>query len=342
MALSPADLNKTWIPGPSRGTQTFNAPSNLTIPYGRFAATVSGRGGSGNVPQASAWASNYNTNYNTVYPIANQPIANQPANAWATNYNTNYNVAHVTNHHIGHYYTYYNFNGYQVHAGFWDLWSQGPYPGGPIPHFNRGNWYHCPSPWSYNAQWALYGCPYVPGNIAYGAYHQSETHAVYPVANRPIANQPATTWSTNYNTNYNVAYPIANRPIANQPATTWSTNYNTNYNTVYPIANRPIANQPATTWSTNYNTNYNVAYPIANQPLSNQPTTAYTPGNVGQSTNVLGVTFPGGPIDTSGFGGIPGTAPTVPATAVTYWTYPDNATYPVAVPPGGQIVVTIT
>ena len=315
MALSPADLNKTWIPGPSRGTQTFNAPSNLTIPYGRFAATVSGRGGSGNVPQASAWASNYNTNYNTVYPIANQPIANQPANAWATNYNTNYNtvypianqpianqpanawatnyntnynVAHVTNHHIGHYYTYYNFNGYQVHAGFWDLWSQGPYPGGPIPHFNRGNWYHCPSPWSYNAQWALYGCPYVPGNIAYGAYHQSETHAVYPVANRPIANQPATTWSTNYNTNYNVAYPIAN------------------------------------------------------QPLSNQPTTAYTPGNVGQSTNVLGVTFPGGPIDTSGFGGIPGTAPTVPATAVTYWTYPDNATYPVAVPPGGQIVVTIT
>ena len=108
------DLEKTWLPGPSRGTQTFNAPSNITIPYGRHKATVSGTGGPGNAPipvysisyttnyniahpidtqPATAWATNYITNYNTVYPIDTQPIANQPATAYATNYNTVYPIA---------------------------------------------------------------------------------------------------------------------------------------------------------------------------------------------------------------------------------------------------------
>ena len=36
----------------------------------------------------------YNTNYNVAYPIANQPIANQPATTYTINYNTNYNVAY--------------------------------------------------------------------------------------------------------------------------------------------------------------------------------------------------------------------------------------------------------
>jgi hypothetical protein len=44
----PFELNKTWIVGPSRGTTSFNAPSSITIDYGRHVASVSGRGGSGN------------------------------------------------------------------------------------------------------------------------------------------------------------------------------------------------------------------------------------------------------------------------------------------------------
>jgi hypothetical protein len=151
---------------------------------------------------------------------------------------------------------------------------------------------------------------------------------VYPIANQPIANQPATAYTINYNTNYNIAYPIAN-----QPATAYSILYNTNYNTVYPIANRPIANQPATAFTTNYNTNYNTVYPIANQPETGRPITSYTPGNPGASTTVLGVFFPGGAVSTL--------APTVSPTLVDYERFPDNANYPVAVPPGGQIVIKI-
>lgn len=278
------------MPGPSRGTTTFNTPSNLTVPYGRFIGNVSGRGGSGNAPLASAWTTNYNTNYNVAYPIATQPIANRPANAWTTNYITNYNVAYVTNHHM-HYYTYHNSPGFDVHR----YTFQGPAGwAGPGPHFFAGTWGHCPSTWHISSpccqQWGLYSCPPGSGgsNIAYGGHHVASTHAIYPTGNQPIANQPATAWTTNYSTNYSVAYPVANRPIANQPVS------------------------------------------------------AYTPGNVGANTNVLGVTFPGGPIDLSGFGGSPGTAPTVNATPVSYYSYPDNATYPVAVPSGGQIVVNIS
>ena len=38
----------------------------------------------------NAWATNYNTNYNTItYPEANRPVT-----AWTINYTTNYNVAY--------------------------------------------------------------------------------------------------------------------------------------------------------------------------------------------------------------------------------------------------------
>ena len=116
---------------------------------------------------------------------------------------------------------------------------------------------------------------------------------------------------------------------------------NSNYNVVYPIATQPEAARPSTAWTVNYNTNYNVAYPIANQPEAARPVTAYTPGNAGTPTTVLGVYLPGGPVDLSGFAGNPGTAPTVSPTVVSYYDYPDNSNYPVTVPPGGQVNVTL-
>ena len=136
-------------------------------------------------------------------------------------------------------------------------------------------------------------------------------------------------------------YPIANQPEAARPATAWTINYNSNYNVVYPIATQPEAARPSTAWTVNYNTNYNVAYPIANQPEAARPVTAYTPGNAGTPTTVLGVYLPGGPVDLSGFAGNPGTAPTVSPTVVSYYDYPDNSNYPVTVPPGGQVNVTL-
>ena len=60
------ELNKTWIPGTSRGTTTFNTTSSINIAYGRNKTTVSGRGGSG--PAAS-----YNTVTNYPYTPVSYP-----------------------------------------------------------------------------------------------------------------------------------------------------------------------------------------------------------------------------------------------------------------------------
>lgn len=62
----------------------------------------------------------------------------------------------------------------------------------------------------------------------------------------------------------------------------------------------------------------------------NNPTTPAVPGN---PSTALGVTMPG-----SNSGGTP--APATPATLVSYYSYPDNATYPVSVPSGGYVTIT--
>ena len=64
----------------------------------------------------------------------------------------------------------------------------------------------------------------------------------------------------------------------------------------------------------------------------NNPTTPAVPGN---ASTALGVTMPG-----SNTGGTP--APATPATLVSYYSYPDNATYPVSVPSGGYVTITST
>ena len=347
-----SDFVKTWLPGPSRGTQTFNSPGNKTIDYGRYLGTVSGRGGAGNAPTAIAWNTNWNTNYNVAYPVANrpaatwntnynvaypianqpigtrpastwstnynvaypvanQPIANQPASAWSVNYNVTYPVA---NQPIANYNPPTNF--------FWNQYINiyNNTFGGVYTENRNGNLFFCPGPYQYTENDNVVNVNYQCQGSGNNPNWNTNYNVAYPEANRPV-----NAWNTNWNTNYNVAYPIANQPV-----NAWNTNWNTNYNVAYPIAN-----QPAATW----NTNYNVVYPIANQPIANQPVSTYAPGIPGVSTNVLGVTFPGGPIDLSGFGGSPGTAPFINETVISYYTYPDNATYPVVVPTGGQIIV---
>jgi len=62
----------------------------------------------------------------------------------------------------------------------------------------------------------------------------------------------------------------------------------------------------------------------------NNPT---TPAVAGNPATALGVTMPG-----SNSGGTP--APVTPATLVSYYSYPDNTTYPVSVPSGGYVTIT--
>jgi hypothetical protein len=293
---------KTWLPGPSRGTTNFTSPGNITIPYGRYIGTISGRGGSGNAPTA-----NYNTNYNTAYPIANRPIANQPAATWNTNYNKAYPIAN------------------QPIANQPATGSNPPFTGDAISYHQQANFniYGCPpSGWfppNYNHNTTNYqnhhahGCPYGQrhGSNQVGSHGIDDPdHSCHGIAQIVAA------------LNHHCNVPVPGNP-------NYTTNYNTNYNTVYPIAN-----QPAATWNTNYNTNYNTVYPIANQPVAN-----YNPGNAGAAASVLGVTLPGGPIDTSGFGGPPGLATPISDTIVSYYSYPDNATYPVTAPTGSSVSV---
>ncbi len=430
-----SDLNKTWIPLSSRPrSQTFNSPSSTTIPYGRYRGKVSGRGGTGNDAVATVYSINYNTNYNVVYPIANQPgttfsinyntnynvaypIANQPATAFTILYNTNYNVAYpIANQPATAYTILYNTNyniaypianqpesgrpanawntNYNVYVDY-PIANQ-PETGRPVnatnpstsnfnsvsvylydlynnqtkqnqanflyQNFGVGGGSGCPSPFTVYVgftqgveykqfvYYVEYQCSTTPGNPSAWNIDYTTNYNVY--VDYPIANQPVSAWNITYNTNYNIAYPIANRPEASRPVTAWTTNYNivypianrpeasrpatawtTNYNVIYPIANRPEANRPANAWTTNYN----VVYPIANQPEANRPINAYVPGNPGTPATVLGVYFPGGNV----VGGVGQLAPYINPTEVVYWSFPDNANYPVAVPPGGQIIVDI-
>lgn len=279
MAANYKNFEKTWLPGTSRVNQTFNAPGNITVPYGRFQAQVTGKGAPGNSPQITAWV----TNYNVAYPIANRPIANQPAATW----NTNYNVAYPASYPFAA-----SHGAYQPPTA----WATG---------FHSGTSY-----WSR------------PAN------GQSETHNQGPYN----FNATSCDWSPNYNSgpsyleSHNVSHQTWNISqciiYPGHPYTV--VNYNVAYNVVYPVAN-----QPAATYNTNYNTNYNTIYPIANQPA-----TAYVLGNIGAASSALGVTAPGGPVSNA--------ATPISPTAVSYYSYPDNATYPVTVPSGGQINITLT
>lgn len=214
------ELEKTWLPGPSRGTQTFNAPANLVIDYGRHVATVSGRGGSGNNPGAS-YSILYNTNYNVVYPQANQPETGRPIVNYNTNYNLSYPIANQPE--VSR-----PINGYNVNYNI-------AYPFTPGPaNYNivyETNYNQVPVADSYGVNYNVaYGINYsdsynidgynvlynVAGyNVAYGAVYNVAYPAVYNVVNtesgRPVGNSFETGRPES-------GRPESGRPIANQPA----------------------------------------------------------------------------------------------------------------------------
>ena len=297
------ELEKTWLPGPSRGTQTFNAPANLVIDYGRHVATISGRGGSGNNPGAT-YSILYNTNYNLVYPQANQPEVSRPI----VNYNTNYNLVYpvATQPEVSR-----PINGYNVNYNIAYPATPGP-PNNNIVYttnYNSANVadtygvnYNLAYPANYNIVYpATYNVVYpIQYNIAYPVNY----NVAYPI-------QYNIAYPVNYNVaypaTYNVAYPVANQPIGNvdwvagysvdgfaylfsqMPIQITSSAYGTNLwsetgsnaNLPSPVSmyanairdefGGPLSGDPSsgaidinyTALQTNYNTNYNTAYPVS-------------------------------------------------------------------------------
>ena len=212
------ELEKTWLPGPSRGTQTFNAPANLVIDYGRHVATISGRGGSGNNP-GETYSILYNTNYNLVYPQANQPEVSRPV----VNYNTNYNLAYPvgTQPEVSR-----PINGYNVNYNI-------AYPGNPGPPNNNIVYETIYSqvdvPFAYGVNYSLtYPANYsIVYPATYNVVYPIQYNTVYPVSYNVVY---PIQYNIAYPVSYNVAYPVS-----------YNVAYPATYNVAYPPGNQPVA-----------------------------------------------------------------------------------------------------
>jgi hypothetical protein len=285
-----SDLEKTWKPGPAQ-TTTLNAPGSVSIPYGRYKGSITGRGAPGNAPNAATWNTNYSTNYNVAYPIANQPAA-----TWNTNYNTNYNVAYpvgnrpIANQPAASWNTNYSVS-YPVNA----------YPiGNPIsggnynsPSFiatitvsldcspNAADWFSVNNNPANPGQNPSYESPWSPCAGGFYTWQGPQSRYRYYTAADGCSNfsPPSPTqcswgccgwWTSNYLPSPQSGLHQSSSRSIQFSGTPGTLNYTFNYNVEYGVS-YPVANQPVSSWNTNYSTNYNVAYPIANQPIANQP-----------------------------------------------------------------------
>ena len=267
----PVELNKTWLPGPSRGTQTFNTPSNLTIPYGRHKATISGRAGSGNNPGAQ-YSTNYNVNYNVQPVVGNQPEASRPATAWVTNYvqtygtgnpyATAYNIDYTTNYaatYPGSYGVGYNVVDTQytnvAYPASYNVVDTQYNVSYSVPYNSPGNSYATQYSVVYGVSYSN-GPPVPTGNYnpptgfivqgsGYGPYY-GQVYYIFDYVTFEV-NCPAPVYDM-VNSDYLMfdCTAVGNNPV-------YAPGYNTNYNTSYPES----------AWATNYNTAYNLAYNVA-------------------------------------------------------------------------------
>ena len=166
------------------------------------------------------------------------------------------------------------------------------------------------------------GTAAVPGNPNYNPY----------VPGNPFSN-PSTPGNPNYNPGYYSpgyysyyfddyvpSYYIPGNFAGNNPSTPGNSGTN-------PGSGGNFAgNNPGTPGNSGVNPGSGGNF------AGNNPNTPAVPGN---ASTALGVTMPG-----SNTGGTP--APVTPATLVSYYSYPDNATYPVSVPSGGYVTITST
>ena len=202
-------LEKTWKAS-AGSTTTFNTPSNITIPYGKYDITVTGRGGTGSVGAPSS-ISNYNptvpgnANYNPVTPgNANyNPVV--PGNATYNPANLSEGFAVNSNTYRQEYNVAYGTSSFSTISGPYELNQACPSPTTTYYVFigNQGYMWHydtttysCSGPqgWPGNATGSLNpssGGNYSSVNPSSGGNYSSANPTVPGNANYNVAGSPA-------------------------------------------------------------------------------------------------------------------------------------------------------
>ena len=353
------ELEKTWR-STGVGTQTFNSPGTFTMNYGKQNIYVAGTGGIGGGGTVATYnttpgtAASYNAGTGLTYNPATVASYNTVPGT-VSSYNTVsgtpiYNVAYP----IGSYNVAYPVSGYNTvpgNSGYnpptdgyyyqsTEVGSQyvttnwAPYPSNVNPPGQApNNQYTYSIYYSDHAAGVLY--PYAPWPayfIGYYYYYDSYnqqtgfTTVTFQV-DRPFRySAPGNSYTNppSYPANYSVAYPVGS------------------YNTAYPFSGSynpptyPVATYNAPTYPVAAYTPGNAAtYNPTNVATYNPPTypaATYNPFIAGNPSSALGVTMPGGA------GGGSYVTPVLP-TEISYYSYPDNASYPVTVAPGGQVTI---
>ena len=353
------ELEKTWR-STGVGTQTFNAPGTFVMNYGKqniYVAGTGGIGGGGTVATYNttpgtaasynagtgltynpATAANYNTvpgtvsSYNTVpgtpiynvaYPVGNYNVA-YPVSGYNTvpgnsAYNPPTNQYYYLSTEVGSSYSTHNYSPYPSNVN----------PPGLSPYTVYANvvYYgdHQAGVLYPYAPWPAYFTGYYYG---YDSYNQQTGYVtVLFQVDRPFPySAPGNSYTNppSYPANYSVAYPVGSYNTAYllsgsyNPTTYQAATYNA---PAHPVAAYTPGNA-ATYNPTNVATYNPPTFPVA----------SYNPFIAGNLSSALGVTMPGGP-----GGGQP--VPPTPATEISYYSYPDNASYPVTVASGGQVTI---
>lgn len=360
-------LEKTWR-AEGTGTTTLNAPGNVSIPFGKYEITVAGRAGSGNPPiPGNVSGSNppYGGNLAGYVIVPGNYVGENPYTAPVTNYPV---------------YAFANITGYRAASGGNPTGVFNPpspgneiiNPAGPGSAYATLSYVNVANPGNPLGNWLV-------KRYAYVVYAGNQYNAVnnYPRSNyteyflNTQQNTPTELYNTSYSANphptqaYNPPTPgnenlnpydageyaaVTSGPkyegvFSSQPPAQFFTSYqtiNTLYGGSFTVAGGYMTKYVTYALGPGSTTNYPPPTPIYNpsneEPVFNpyvegtsnfNPT---TPGNPGTATNVLGVYFPPGAAGAL--------APYVNETVINRYAYPDDASYPVTVPSGGQIVIT--
>lgn len=305
-------LEKTWRTNAGT-TQTFNAPGNVTLPYGKYEVVVTGRGGTG-----TGFAPPSLANYNPSTP--GNPTYNPPTGGSYAGLNPSSGGNFAGTNPItggGNYAGGNPGSGGNV-SGF------NPYTAGtPYPAFGAGFMY-ASATWFCSGSFQARYLSYTYGGSRTNFYPPSDTYWETSGAGCPAPQFAFVTYPpepyveynspSGGNANFNPYYPGESfyNPVIGG---------NANYNPIIPGNARYNPITPGTISGTNAvpgNANYNTG-------------SVSVPGT---PTNVLGVYLPGG---------LPGeTGPVVSPTSINRYAYPDGATYPVTVPLGSYVTITVS
>jgi hypothetical protein len=292
------DLEKTWRSS-GNGIFNFTSSGNVTLPYGRSVVKISGKGADGNF--ASPSTQNYSLNYTvnaystpTYSPTGvYNPVTHPAVYNTPTYGGGTYNSPSTQNPYT---ITNYGSKNYYQTPG-----TQNPYSVNPgSPGGATGN---------YNIKYTFLCCQY---KITYGTIYNAPTNPTYSGGNYN---------ATNYSVlNYNS--PTYGGGTYNSPST--QNPYNVTYGTV--------SGYTTSGGNQNYTKTYVPSTYGYGTPTATGTYNAATPAAAGGYSVVMGVYIPGGPAGTNSPNYISSASPYISPTEINYYSYPDNATYPVSIP----------